>query len=757
MLTPPLSRSVLWALVSSLCIGTTVYADAGVSRKDLSADTDVPEHIRYSIPNLSRQQIALPKQSLRKSAMALNANDSCLDYAKMAEQRGVALANYVADLKDVECTYGLFSAQNTIRSKLYTKENYEAVATRLSQEAARYNATTRAAANLILFLRAGLLAADSHKELAPPANFNSQIRPAIDSLLSSQFLLAQNAAAPTTASEVLYLITNLHQYEPYLPRIRQLIASLTNSPNNVNAADQMSHVEAERAFSAILTVYYFAHGHEDAKALFLQDDSYFTALRDFLEKNPRLLDSPNLTFLLKDTAGELFRFMQYPSLRPRVSPIIRDFVRKYQITGKDRILWAPAVRAVRVYDKDNCSFYGTCDYKQKISTAVLVNNYTCSPTIRIRAEEMTQQQMQSTCQTLSTKESYFHEMFPTKRTPVAGDNNNQLEVVVFDNKLNYTLYADLIFDIDVNNGGIYIEGDPSKSESRFFAYEESWDPAKLNIRNLEHEYTHYLDARFNMKGGFQDYKSVTPTAWWMEGVAEYIAKKNDNQPAIDSAKTNKFRLSEIFENSYDMPVWDENRVYDWGYMAVRFMNERHRSDLDSMLSKFRTGDYAGYKKDKEQIGTSYDAEFVSWAQTVSTTGEPPLPRSTPTPPPTPTPTPAPTPTPNLPDCGDRRVLEKGCIVRNLSGDQRQPIYLSIWVPTGAKNLRIQTSGGSGNIDAYLATGYYPDANRFQYKSMQPGNSESFNIPSPVGFAWYSMTLTTSQPISGINAWMTFDN
>ena len=71
------------------------------------------------------------------------------------------------------------------------------------------------------------------------------------------------------------------------------------------------------------------------------------------------------------------------------------------------------------------------------------------------------------------------------------------------------------------------------------------------------------------------------------------------------------------------------RAYRWGYMATRFMNEKHRSDVDAMVAKFRLGDYAGYQNYMDVIGNRYDAEFASWVQTATTAGQPPLPNSTP--------------------------------------------------------------------------------------------------------------------------------
>ena len=49
--------------------------------------------------------------------------------------------------------------------------------------------------------------------------------------------------------------------------------------------------------------------------------------------------------------------------------------------------------------------------------------------------------------------------------------------------------------------------------------------------------------------------------------------KNNYQEAIDAAKTGTYKLSTIFGNTYSMSDY-VTRAYRWGYMAVRFMNEK---------------------------------------------------------------------------------------------------------------------------------------------------------------------------------------
>ncbi|MEU3503341.1 collagenase [Streptomyces hundungensis] len=58
---------------------------------------------------------------------------------------------------------------------------------------------------------------------------------------------------------------------------------------------------------------------------------------------------------------------------------------------------------------------------------------------------------------------------------------------------------------------------------------------------------------------------------------------------------------------------DLSRTYPWGYLATRYMIEKHPADVQNMLAKFRAGDYQGaYAVYSTGIGTRYDADFTTW-------------------------------------------------------------------------------------------------------------------------------------------------
>ncbi|ABZ77604.1 Microbial collagenase [Shewanella halifaxensis HAW-EB4] len=259
--------------------------------------------------------------------------------------------------------------------------------------------------------------------------------------------------------------------------------------------------------------------------------------------------------------------------------------------------------------------------------SVLNQNHACSDTIIIRSQALTKEQISSACELLVRQEANFHQLFGTLNKPVADDNNHSMRANVYHSREDYVAHVTNHFDVPSDNGGMYLEGLPWKSDNQaeFVAYEK-----KGQVWNLAHEYVHYLDGRFNLYGDFclslHDSHSgpeycpkpaplYPHTVWWSEGVAEYISLGENNPKAFALIGEKNLELSDIFNTSYEQNGGTD-RVYRWGYLAVRFMIENHKDKVDEMLSFTRKGDYPRYQALIKQWGNSMDDEFQIWLKTL---------------------------------------------------------------------------------------------------------------------------------------------
>ncbi|WP_434664484.1 collagenase [Aeromonas sp. NJAU223] len=210
---------------------------------------------------------------------------------------------------------------------------------------------------------------------------------------------------------------------------------------------------------------------------------------------------------------------------------------------------------------------------------VLPFEHTCSPTLRLRAQELTMSQAEGICRELGAEEQQFHQQMETGGQPVADDLNEALELVIFDSSADWKRYGSALFGgVSTDNGGIYLEGDPARpgNQARFFAYEAEWKRPAFQVWNLRHEYVHYLDGRFNQYGSFGHYP-LNRTTWWSEGLAEFIAHGQCFARGLDNVSARpageRPSLAEILHLDYDK---GGEMVYSWSYTVHRFLNETGR-------------------------------------------------------------------------------------------------------------------------------------------------------------------------------------
>jgi microbial collagenase len=358
------------------------------------------------------------------------------------------------------------------------------------------------------------------------------------------------------------------------------------------------------------------HDKEEAKAFYCNHNEVPWSLNEFMDRHADLLNTKN-EWILRNTGGELARFLKYDCLYSQVSGYIKNQVAKYSSSSGEKV-WAVMANNIDKYDSKNCAQYGVCNYKVNLEKKILPITRTCPKTyvdtFIVRAEAMSSTELDEVCTRLKAQESHFHNLVKDNWAPVVPDTNDKIEVVIFNNTEQYKFYAWLLFDIDTNNGGMYMEGDPSQAGNiaRYYCFERPRG-GKFDVWNLEHEFSHYLDGRYNMKGGFSD-TNKDRTVWWGEGFAEYAANKENYPSMVDDCKAKRYSLSTIFNNNYESGT---TRVYHYGYLAARFMFERHRNDVSTILNYFRAGKNDEYQSWFNGIVNQYDNEFSNWCTCIA--------------------------------------------------------------------------------------------------------------------------------------------
>lgn len=430
-------------------------------------------------------------------------------------------------------------------------------------------------------------------------------------LLAGLLVPGTAQASPGTPNSPLLppeVARNLHHATPQ----STIYAAVADYPAELRALTRVldNYTSADDATVHVgMIMLYYGHSHPEFLAAVKAEPEILRALRRFVVRNLALFGTDR-QYLVHNATRELGRFLQHKDIAPTARPLLADMASRGDVVGRLAPLWVGVAEMVDWYDKANCRRYRTCDFRATIDRRVLTVRHTCGPALRIRAQQLTRTQLRQTCASLAGQDAAFHRVVRDPG-PVAGDQNTSLEVVVFDTSNDYRTYAGVLFDIDTNNGGMYLEGDPALNQARFIAHEADWLPT-FAIWNLNHEYTHYLDGRFDMHGDFEE-NMTTPTVWWVEGFAEYLSYTYRNEvyaDALAEAKKQTYALSALFDTTYDH---DTKRVYNWCYLAVRYLVEKHPEDVATVLAEYRAGDWAGARDHLTRvIGNRYDTDWYGW-------------------------------------------------------------------------------------------------------------------------------------------------
>ncbi|NUL03277.1 collagenase, partial [Streptomyces lunaelactis] len=572
---------------------TALAPDAARAMKQTADAADRPP-LRSTLDAVRRTKVT------PKAAADCNVSD-------FASKTGSAL---IAQIKDSEttCINTFFNVTGSNAKDLFREEQMVTVADALRETAANYpgdNSTS--AAQVVLYLRAGYYVQWNQPETVGdygPA-LKSAIQGSLDAFYASPRAFDVNDGNGATLSEAVTLVDSAGENARYLSVVKRL---LTDYDSSYDGSWSML-----AAVNNTYTVLFRGHQFPEFVSAVQADPSILTVLRDFAVTHDDLLGTDK-AYLTSNAGRELGRFLQHSALQPTVSPLAKQLLDRSEITGRTAALWVGVAEMTDEFDKANCSSYGTCDLQNRVREAVLKVKHTCGPSLKILAQQMTDTELSASCDSLLKQDTYFHGIVKDSG-PVKDDNNTTLEVVAFDSSTDYKTYAGILYGISTDNGGMYLEGDPAQAGNlpRFIAYEAEWLRPDFQIWNLNHEYTHYLDGRFNMYGDFEA-GMTTPTVMWVEGFAEYISYSYRNvtyDKAITEAGKNTYKLSQLVDTTYDNS--DTTRIYQWGYLAVRYLIQSHPQDVTTLLGHYRTGNWnAARTLLTSTIGTNYDADFASW-------------------------------------------------------------------------------------------------------------------------------------------------
>ncbi|WP_448569312.1 collagenase [Thalassotalea ganghwensis] len=484
-----------------------------------------------------------------------------------------------------QCIYGFFD--NALKGQpIFSDSNLITVVEAINDALVNYDAQdmqqTQELEKLIMYLRAMHWVEDGRTFSTAYMN---GLKQAFDSYFAGEHFVEFTGATSRNFMikyEMLILVNSSStERQPYLKRFSEALLGYANSVSRVNGWGENYE---EQSVSGLLTQLFNGNAYEQqaTKEALLAEPEIINNLIKFVTTDGVWLIGHTREYQWTDTVGELGRMLMHGGIiAESVRPTIQTILSTYEFEGTGSNGWVRASNMVKEYDSANCELYGeACSFD--LEAIILSNVHQCHASYSIRYQgEIAANDLATTCTILDEVENKFHNVFGTSPSePVADDYNETLELVIFADSNEYKKYGSDFFPMSTDNGGMYLEGDPSVegNQARFIAHQNTW-AEEFDIWNLEHELIHYLDGRYNQWGDFN--QSPLNLVWWGEGLAEYLSKPDDNSNALAVAPQKTYKLSELFQTTYANS--NNARTYYWGYLAARFMMENHRNLIDNEL------------------------------------------------------------------------------------------------------------------------------------------------------------------------------
>ncbi|WP_045465223.1 M9 family metallopeptidase [Vibrio hyugaensis] len=647
-----------------------------------------------------------PRHRLALACML--ASVSCFSFAQ--EQCDVNDLQQVADLAsavsaaDYNCYGSWFSAPADSLNNIYSEASLSRIQIALNQAIASYRGEAEQARkleNLGEFIRAAYYVRYNAQQPDFSDALSQRFAQSINAFLANPHALDQGREQVGAMKSLTLMVDNVKQ----LPLTMEAQLAALGHFNLETAKDTQWVDGLNNLFRAMA-------GHaarDDFYRYMASHTQHIDTLVTFARDNAWALDT-DASFLVYNAVRETGRLLASPDKATKQKALIamQQVMDQNPLGSEHDKLWLAAVEMMSYFAPEGLNGLDLDQAKRDLAARVLPNRYECQGPAIIRSQDLTEAQAIGACDVLAAKETDFHQVANTGQQPVADDNNERVEVAVFANKSSYVDYSSFLFGNTTDNGGQYLEGNPAQAGNvaRFVAYRYA-NGDELSILNLEHEYTHYLDARFNQYGSFSDNLAHGYIVWWLEGFAEYMHYKQGYDAAIGLIADGKMSLSDVFATTYSH---DTNRVYRWGYLAVRFMLEEHPQEVDSLLALSRSGQFAEWAKQVQLLGEQYNGEFKRWLDSVSS--EPQLPD------PNPDPNPG---EPTEPSDQVTQLAANQSVVLSGAAYSEQLFYVD--VPENSTHFEVTIHGDSqGDADLYMS--FEKEAHYYDFEFSQYGDGSN---------------------------------
>jgi hypothetical protein len=564
-------------------------------------------------PNLATP---VPAASPVASSTDIAAEGTCP--ASPTEWGNLSASNLISTLTmttDYECFRPLFRVRGADAARIYTSEKIIAVANYLRNNAASHNGSFASGLyGPLMYLRILVFVDGEDESYTTSSAANNAIIDAANAFGPRLKMTPATTENYEFVNEFGYLMeeTGRRHLPVTVTYIKNILKDLLVTKTWKNITN--NNIKRNYANAIVPINFHLFRSTVNGDKLFqslYRGDAELRNLVLSVSINSEIRNEPELVRFNKDFTREFARTANFmgDAIRSGLEQIMRTYPRL-------SALWYEAFKALA--QKTTCSSSPLCEnfetVNQELNTLLFPNTFKFDDGKMVVRTALTQDKVQNLYHASKEVQAQFFGILGTNQ-PVTGDKNETLNMIVFKSPEEYDNYGGGLFDIPTDNGGIYIE-----RRATFY----TWDrivplESTLTLEELfRHEYTHYLQARYNIPGFFGDkplYDNGQMT-WYEEGMANFFAGSTDfNGPVLLKSTENTIRnndpisIDQIFKSTYESPG---RYYYVFGNALWHFLYKRDRPLLRRFFSAVRAANVTEYNNIKSRAISRHEANFKTY-------------------------------------------------------------------------------------------------------------------------------------------------
>ncbi len=548
-----------------------------------------------------------------------------LTFAEWSNFDGNALVQELKSTDEYECFRPIFNFENSTGYQLFSKQNFTLVCNELLTLIPTYDGQNYGNMyGLLIYLHAYLY----HEFSRPEMKFNQ-----VEFELYRDVVIAYsknkniwNISVP--AYNNLIEFYTLCDY-PGLRHLPEIYGSIKKGLSDMAVDKTWKQITSyplqwySRAYGALF--YYLFRGianyDQDYINLVNEDDEVMGLLAKFINDS-EVTSEPDFNLYQRYAMVELLRFCSQQILIENAEPHIAEVAKTYPRYSS---FWYRSVVAINM--KGSCEKYNLCenleDLNAEVRKILFPNQWVFDDgKIKIRTS-LNYNTAQLLYYASKEVEAQFFRVNKTIK-PLPDDINDSLRIVLYATRAEYEEWQYVLYGLNTNNGGIYIE-----NNATFYTYERTRNESIYTLEELfRHEYVHYLSGRYMTPYDFSNsfFTQSERITWFNEGLAEHLSgstptgkvkvRQTNAQQLANDATSYKLTPQKIIDSKYSNGF----DFYRYAHVFVKYLIEEEPVFFYEILNSIKN--YDSYKFDSLmniiRIEEKYNVGFNTYLDYINT-------------------------------------------------------------------------------------------------------------------------------------------